>query len=218
MNHPSFQALLVEGTSGAGKSTLIDLLIRRHIAKSKPRKIRTFVHLAQSHTYGPLAVPEDQGTLTVKQNALHLEGIVSHLEWLQASVQEHDRPWCFVVIDTLHLTHCLRPGVVKWPDVASFDQRLAALGCKLLFLEASPQAIWERGIQPRIDEQFIREYARKFGRTHAEIHQHFVREQDAMAKLFAQSVMPKFALRNDGPPEAALDAAFNFWTEDFVTA
>jgi hypothetical protein len=149
-----FKALLVEGTSGVGKSTLIDTLIRRQVGSRKPRKIRTLVHLAQSHTYGPLAQLEDRG-LTAAANLLHLERIVSHLEWLHASVQEHDRPWCFVLIDTLHLTHCVRPGVVKWGDVERFDSRLAELGCKLCFLRVSPVAIWERGITPRQNEQFI---------------------------------------------------------------
>jgi len=104
-----FQALLVEGTSGVGKSTLVDALIRRHVASSEPRKIRTLVHLAQSHTYGPLALPEDDGTLTVDANLRHLERIVGTVEWLHAGVQEHERPWCFVLVDTLHLTHCVRP-------------------------------------------------------------------------------------------------------------
>jgi predicted GTPase len=52
-----FQALLIEGTSGIGKSALIDALIRRHVTTAAPRKIRGLVHLAQSHTYGPLATP-----------------------------------------------------------------------------------------------------------------------------------------------------------------
>jgi hypothetical protein len=79
-----FQALLLEGTSGVGKSTLVDALIRRHVASSEPRKIRTLVHLAQSHTYGPLALPEDDGTLTVDANLRHLERIVGTVEWLHA--------------------------------------------------------------------------------------------------------------------------------------
>src|SRR5258708_17595248 len=110
----AFKALLVEGTSGVGKSTLIDALIRRHVCGSAPRKIRSLVHLAQSHTYGPLARPEDLGTLTVTDNLRHLDRIVDLLEWLHASGQEHARPWCFVIADTLHLTHCVRPGIVKW--------------------------------------------------------------------------------------------------------
>jgi hypothetical protein len=57
-----FEALLVEGTSGVEKSTLIDALILHHAANTGPRKIRSVVPLAQSHTYGRLAMPEDRGT------------------------------------------------------------------------------------------------------------------------------------------------------------
>jgi hypothetical protein len=207
------KALLVEGTSGIGKSTLIDALIRRHAAMAKPRKIRSLVHLAQSHTYGPLAGPEDRGTLGVEENLRHLERLVGMIEWLHGSVQEHTRPWCFVIIDTLHLTQCVRPGVVAWPDVAPFDGQLAALGCKLLFMRASASTIRERGITPRIKDQFIQAYARKFGATTEEIHRYFVREQETLLKLFPLSIMPKLLMDCDGPTESAIDAAYAFWTD-----
>jgi hypothetical protein len=205
-----FKALLVEGTSGVGKSTLIDALIRSHTMAAAPRKIRSLIHLAQSHTYGPLAVPEDKATLTVGENVRHLERIVSTLEWLHACVQEHTRPWCFVLIDALHLTHCVRPGVVKWADVEAFDRRLAALGCKLVFLKVADSTLWERGIAPRVNDQFMR-YARKFGRSHEEIHRYFVNEQETLAELFARSAMLKLLLKNDGAPELTLAAARAFW-------
>jgi hypothetical protein len=212
----AFKGLLVEGTSGVGKSTLIDALIRRHAQSALPRKIRTLMHLAQSHTYGPLARPENAGTLTVAENQQHLERIVGTIEWLRRCVQEeqHNRPWCFVVLDTLHLTHCVRPGIVAWSDVAVVDRRLAGLGFKLLFLQAAPEAIYDRGITPRIDQQFIIEYAQKFGCTHQEIHQYFVREQSALAQLFEQSAMPKLRLQNDRAVDSSVEEAYRFWTED----
>lgn len=213
MANAAFKALLVEGTSGVGKSTLIDALIRRHVAMASARKIRSLVYLAQSHTYGPLAAGEDNGTLTVGENVRHLERIVSLMEWLHASVQEHSRPWCFVMIDALHLTHCVRPGVVKWTDVEPFDKRLAALGCKLLFLEVSPATLWERGIKPRANDQFMLEYARKFGQSEEAIHDYFVKEQGVLAELFSRSVMPKVQLNNENEPETTLDAACSFWTD-----
>src|SRR5579872_4190508 len=118
-----FYALLIEGTHGAGKSTLIDALLRLHVKRSPVRKIRTVLHLTQSHTYGPLAAAEDDGSLTVEQNLQHLNRIVSLLEWLEQSVRGQQRPSCFVLVDTLHLTHCVRPGVVSAPDVAAVDAR-----------------------------------------------------------------------------------------------
>jgi hypothetical protein len=211
-----FKALLVEGTSGVGKSTLIDALIRRHVSSCPPRKVRTFVHFAQSHTYGPLAKPEDDGTLTTEANLRHLERIVGTIEWLHASVQEHARAWCFVLIDTLHLTHCVRPGVVKWSDVEPFDRRLALVGCKLLFLRAAPTAILERGVVPRRNEQFIREYAKKFGRTEEEIHRYFVGEQETLASLFSHSAMPKLLAQNDGAVDHTSNEAYRFWTGEVV--
>jgi hypothetical protein len=192
----------------------IDGLIRRHVESSEARKIRTLVHLAQSHTYGPLATPEDKGALTVDENLRHLERIVGMIEWLHISVQEHTRPWCFVLVDTLHLTHCVRPGVVKWDDVEPFDRRLAAVGCKLLFLQASPATIWERGIRPRTDQQFIREYARKFGGTHEEIHSYFVGEQEKLVGLFSRSVITKRLLQSDGALDDVLMEALRFWSGD----
>jgi thymidylate kinase len=208
-----FKVLLVEGTSGVGKSTLIDALVRKHVNSSKTRKLRSMLHLAQSHTYGPLARPEDARTLTVEENQRHLERIVGTLEWLHASVQEHSTPWCFVILDTLHLTHCVRPGIARWSDIETFDQRLAALDCKLLFLKASPTGIWERGIQPRTNEQFLMQYARKFGQTHEEIHQYFIREQNLLDELFSRSSMSKLGIDNERPAEEVIEEAFTFWMD-----
>jgi hypothetical protein len=212
MTTSPFKALLVEGTSGVGKSTLIDALIRSHTATAPARKIRSLVHLAQSHTYGPLAGPEDKRTLTVDENVRHLERIVSGLEWLHASVQEHTRPWCFVLIDALHLTHCVRPGIVQWRDVEPFDRRLAALGCKLVFLKVSESTLWERGITPRIKDQFM-QYARKFGSSHDEIHRYFVNEQQALTQLFERSVMAKLLLNNEPGLESTASTVQAFWTD-----
>ncbi len=209
-----FKALLVEGIPGIGKSTLIDALIRQHVDAAQPRKIRTFVHLAQSHTQGPLASAEDAGTLTVYDNQQHIERIVSIIEWLHTCVQDQTLTKCFVLIDCLHLTHCVRPGVVTWSDVAGFDRRLAALGCKLLFLRVSPENVWNRSLIARADWPFIRVYAAKFGTTHEELHRYFQSEQERIAGMFEQSAMPKLLMQNDGTLEDVLTEAERFWMED----
>ncbi|HZX68501.1 MAG TPA: hypothetical protein VFE70_06430 [Candidatus Elarobacter sp.] len=203
--------MLVEGIPGIGKSTLIDALIRRHVAEAPPRKLRTLVHLAQTHTYGPLAVREDAGTLTVRDNVDHLGQITTFLEWLHASVQHPQHPSGYVLVDTLHLTHCLRPGVVRWTDVEEVDRRLAALGCKLLVLSAGDQVVRERTIHARRETQFLSEYARKFGNTSDELHAHFMREGKVFAELYDRSAMPKLMLSNDGALGDVLDEVDSFW-------
>ncbi|HEY6237472.1 MAG TPA: hypothetical protein VIW69_20400 [Candidatus Elarobacter sp.] len=209
-----FNALLVEGVPGIGKSTLIDALLRRHVDSAPARKLRTLVHLAQTHTFGPLAAPGDAGTLTVPANRAHLERIAGMMEWLHADVQHPAHPPCFVVIDTLHLTHCLRPGVLEWSDVAEFDDRLAALGCKLLLLRAQSNVVRERSVDARWETSFVRDYAVRFGRTHDELHAYFLREQERFADMFARSAMPKLQLANDGAVEDVLDEAYALWRSE----
>jgi thiamine kinase-like enzyme len=209
-----FKGMIVEGTSGVGKSTIIDALLRKHAAAAEPRRIRSVLHLAQSHTSGPLAWGEDDGTLTVADNRSHLERIVGTIEWLHHSVQRHRKPWCFAILDTLHLTHCVRPGVVKWNDVAAYDQRLAELGCKLVFLRVNPETIWERGLTPRVNEQFLLEYASKFGKNLEEIHRYFVQEQERLEELFERSAMPKLLVHNDAQEDNITESVYRFWRDE----
>jgi hypothetical protein len=205
-----FGALLVEGIPGAGKSTLIDALIRRHVGAAPARKVRSFLHLAQTHTYGPLASAEDSGTLTVAANLDHLARIVAVLEVLSNGVQNPAHPPCFVLVDTLHLTHCLRPGVLAWTDAQSIDSRLAALRVKLLVLRAEPGAVWERLIYDRAQTQFLREYCSKFGRTDEELHAHFLHEQERFTEMFERSTMRKALMCNDAL-DGVLDDAYQLW-------
>ena len=208
-----FNALLVEGIPGIGKSTLIDALIRRHVNSAGIRQTRTLVHLCQAHTLGPLASAEDAGTLTVKDNLNHLEHIVRMVEWLYDSVQDHKRQSCFVLIDTLHLTHCLRPGVMTWEDAAAFDHRLARLGCRLIVLKVSSEVTWERSIEARTTWSFLRRYMSKFGRTDEELHRYFIYEQEQFVQMFEKSAMPKLLMPNDDVVESITDVAYKFWRE-----
>lgn len=206
-----FHALLVEGIPGIGKSTLIDALLRQHVTAAGDRQIRTVFYLSQSHTYGPLAPGEDAGTLTLTDNLKHLEHIVRTVEWLKTSVQQQARPSCFVLIDSLHLTHCLRPGVLTWADAAAFDRRLANAGCKLLVLHAGAEVVRERAIKARADWPFLTEYAAKFGRTHDELHRYFMDEQTEFARMYERSAMPKLLLKNDATLADIVTAADRHW-------
>lgn len=201
--------LIVEGIPGVGKSTLIHELMRRHISESK--KVRTFLHLTQAHTYGPLAAAEDNHTLTAAENLTHLTNLVSMLKWYSNVLAREKVPKFYGLIDTLHVTHCFRPGVLSWGDVSSVDSELADINCKLIYLKASEDTIWERSIMQREDTQFIRGYARKFGADLAQIYSYFLREQALMEKLVCGSKMKKLILSNDGTVGEILGQAYEFW-------
>ena len=204
--------LLVEGTSGVGKSTLIDQLVRRYVADRPARKLRTLLHLTQAHTYGPVAVDEDQETLTPEKNLQHLDNVVSMLEWHVSSLTAETRIKFFAVVDTLHFTHCHRPGVLNWEHVSDLDHRLARIGARLLFLHGSSRTLWERGIVPRRDEGFITGYAcPRFGATLEEIHQHFVAEQESMRQRLSDTSLEYREIDADGDIRSNLEEARRFW-------
>jgi hypothetical protein len=202
------RVLVVEGVCGAGKSTLVDALVRKYVGEQPARKLRTLLHLTQAHSYGPLAVDEDRGTLTAQKNVAHLEAVVALLEWQVRALTAERTPKFFAIVDTLHLTQCHRPGVLTWTEVAAIDRRLAALGAKLIFVEAAPSTLWERGVWGRRNEPFITEYAaRKWGSL-ARIHRYFVEEQAAMRARLAQTELAHRVLAVDGALATYLDAAY----------
>jgi hypothetical protein len=201
--------LIVEGTSGIGKSTLIDGLLRKYLSENS--KIRSLLHLTQANTYGPLAIDEDQNTLTKEMNKAHLDNIYNLLFWSASSLKNERKIKFFGIIDTLHLTHCVRPGVIGWSDIRDFDAKLKNIECRLIFISAEPQTIWNRGIMPRIHDQFITGYGKKFGKDIKEIHQYFIREQIQIEKLVSNSQLDKIHIQAENDLESNIEKSYNFW-------
>jgi hypothetical protein len=203
--------LVVEGTSGIGKSTLLDALARKYVGARPPRKLRTLLHLTQSHTYGPLAPDEDRGTLTPARSRGHLDEVVSLLGWHARAIAAASEPRFFALVDTLHLTHAHRPGALQLADAADAEERLAAIGAKLLFVHADADTIWRRGILPRSEQPFITRYARRFGSSLEAIHRYFVDEQAAMRAELARTRLLHHELAIDGPLDTYVEEAYDFW-------
>jgi hypothetical protein len=207
--------LLVEGVPGIGKSTTIDQMLRDYVAGEAPGRIRTVMTLAQTHTYGPLAAGEDAGLLTREQSIAHLERIVGWIEWLARESLGQHRLKTHVLVDTLHLTHCLRPGVLQWSDAAPFDVRLAASGCKLLLLDAGDDTVRTRTVMARAETEFIRGYALgRFGHDEASLVTHFQRERDRFREMFQRSAMAKRTVAAEAPIEDVTAAATRLWSSN----
>ncbi|MCB9658669.1 MAG: hypothetical protein H6726_13550 [Sandaracinaceae bacterium] len=86
-----------------------------------------------------------------------------------------------VAIDTLHLTQSVRPGVLRRESFDEIDQRLAAVGAKVLTLNLTRDAIAARAVDGRRDTGFY-EYISRFAGTDAGIVQHLQREQAAIGE------------------------------------
>jgi hypothetical protein len=106
------------------------------------------LHLTKTNTYDPLAIDEDQKTLTKKMNKVHLGNIYNLLYWPASSLKNEHTIKFFGIIDTLHLTHCVRPGVIEWNDIRDFDAKFKNIEYRLICMSAQSQAIWNRAFCP----------------------------------------------------------------------
>lgn len=201
--------LLVEGTCGTGKSTLIRALLTRHVTEEE--RPRTLVHLSQAHTYFPLAsadLPQPPGKRQYREHVRRLLRLTD----LAGDPGLEPRRWftVFGLIDTLHLTHAFRPGVLSWAELGYVDQHLAGRGARMVFLRASPETLWERVIVGRGSPAFFA-YQRKFGGSAEEVHAYYVREQEEMEKLALRSKLRTLFLSAEALPGVLAGEAYGFW-------
>lgn len=207
--------LLVEGVPGTGKTSIINSLVRRYAENTV--LIRSLLHLTQAHTYHPLSPDEPDGpdkiddALAAAQNLAHLERIFDLVSWMASLVSYEQRKVFLCTIDTLHITHCFRPGVLSWERVASFDRRLAGLGCKLLFLRATRETIWERTILGRKDNRFITHYGQRYGESLEEIHSYYAQEQESMLTLVERTRIETKILDCERSVADLSEEAFDYW-------
>lgn len=198
---------IVEGTAGVGKSTLVNQMVKAHV--SAHPSLNTLLCLGQEHTYAPLDPDNINHIATEQTNTAYLARIYDTLSFLSHPSGTPGKLVC--IIETLHLTLAFRPGVLAQSDILAYDSRLAALGCKLIFIKVSSQAHWERCIWERRNNGFITKYGIKYGKTLEEIHQYYVNEQEKMLELFEQSRMNKLLLDGELPLDRILEMAYSFW-------
>ena len=202
--------LLVEGIPTSGKSTLIDALVREHVVRAPTRRIGTLVSLTQNHTGGPLVPAEDAGTLTKDETVAHLETVGRHVSWLVETAVQGSMPQPFIVIDTLHITHCVRHEP-DWEDVAQLDTTLAGLGGKLVLLTISPETLWRRLFEGRERAAFRDGYARRFGDSPEAIYRYFLQEQERMKDLCDCSEMQTWVVDANRPVTEYVSIIQEWW-------
>ena len=134
------------------------------------------------------------------------------LEWYVTALHAESQIKFFAVIDTLHLTQCFRPGILRWEDVAGLDAQLTRIGVRIVFLHATADTIWHCGIVPRATEQFMLEYAQtRFGSTPTAVRDYLVDEQEQMQRLLARTRLPHWSLAAETDAEVNLGQAIQFW-------
>lgn len=200
---------LIEGTAGIGKTTLVDGLMQRHL-QLHPHQ-NTLLRLGQSHTYAPLDPDSIKPQITADEQLAYLNRIHHLLDFLAYPTGPNSTPPFSCLIETLHLTLSTKPHVLPPAQLAEYDRKLATIGCRLIFIQVTPETLWERCIWQRRNNGFITVYSQKYGGTLDEIHAHYVAEQAHMLQLFAQSTMPKFLLNGELSTGELVATAYDFW-------
>ena len=203
---------LVEGTAGVGKTTLIDALVHHHLQQNP--YMDTLLRLGQGHTYAPLDPDNHVPQVSPTEQIEYLDRILNMLSFLVHPYGYSSHPRHSCIIETLHFTLSTKPHELSNEQIAKYDGWLAGLGCKLIFIQVTPETHWERCIWERRHNGFITIYAQKYGRTLEEIHAHYVANQAQMLRLFGQSSMPKLLLDGEQPVDTLVETAYDFWVND----
>jgi hypothetical protein len=203
------QILLIEGTCATGKSTLMKGLLRKYAwEQDKPR---TLLHLTQAHTYFPLVSEDLKHVPGKKEHRELLRKILAMLDWNTQGLMP--RKWFMLhgLIDTLHLTHTFRPGILSWTEMSYVDQRLAEIGTRMIFLRANRETLWERLIAERGKDSSFFDHQRKFGHTPEIIHEYYVREQEQMELLVRRSALNTLFLKAEDSVSDNTARAYAHW-------
>ena len=200
--------LLVEGTRVTGKSTLINALLRKYVQEQDVPG--TLLNLSQTHTHPPiLSGPSPEGGSSGGTGAMPpigkrehrelLRKILRMLDWTGYGATPQKQLPLTGLVDTLHITHCFRPGILSWAEMSYVDRSLAALGGKLILLQARPEMLWERLM--------------KSGYNPEAVHNYYANEQRMMERMARRSVMETLFLAAEDAFEENLEKAYGFWMD-----
>ena len=206
---------LVEGTAGIGKTTLVDGLLQHH--QKLNQRFNTFLRLGQGHTYSPLNPDSVEPQHTAAEQLDYLNHVVDVLSFFSHPLGAGSNPPISCIIETLHLTLANKPNVLSEEQIARYDQKLADIDCKLIFIRVESDLLWERCIWERRHNGFITIYSQKYGDSLEQIHAHYLQEQERMLAHFYQSKMEKILVDGREPIDSLVNKAYDFWIDSAVS-
>jgi len=188
-----YQGLILEGISGTGKTSVFEALATHTKMKLIPAKSRLV--LSEHHTQRILELEEKKGLLTPQHHLALMDHLVTFVEilnnrtchrgWDSDHVQEHD---LFYLFERFHLTHVFRFAHMSWPQVASIDDRLNALGAMLCLLTVNAENL-EKRLFSRKNKCWLN-YLKQYGNTPAEVVETLMLRQELALKLTERSSLP----------------------------
>jgi hypothetical protein len=192
--------LIVEGTAAVGKTTLCSKLVRT-IASRDP--IPSLFHFRQAFTYHPLNPDHPDNQPNDAATKVHLSGLLNRIRDLAA------RPG-YVILETLHWSLSLRPGIKDAAWYAEYEAALRVLGAKTLLVVADESRHYSQ-LMARRDTEFFSTYGRRYGGTTEEVISYYIREQATFTEIADRSTIRTMTL--DSSSEGALEQALGLWEE-----
>ncbi len=192
--------LIVEGTAAVGKTTLCSKLVRSVAARDPIPSLFSF---RQAFTYHPLNPDHPESCRDDSATKQHLDGLLNQIRRLATAPS-------YIVLETLHWTLSLRPGIDDPAWYQRYEAALRDLGARVVLVVAD-ELHHSRQLEERQGTEFFSTYGRRYGNDTSEVIDYYTREQATFLEVAQQSTLRSLTL--DSSSEEAVEQALRLWEE-----
>ncbi len=190
--------LIVEGSAAVGKTTLCSELVR---LVTSQKRVPSFFNFRQNFTYHPLN--PDHPDCPVSD-----EDIKHHLTKFLEQIRSLSRPPSYLLMESLHWTLTLRPGLDDKQWLREYEKDLLALGARIVLLIAD-ESTHRTQLKERSGSEFYTTYGQMYGNSEEEIIEYYLSEQNRFHKIADSTLLPVCILERTDPDY--VEKAFKFW-------